>query len=64
MDKYAIMLTEEEVAKLEEFASKSNVKTKIARQARALLLVDKGEFTDSHWTNEKTAEARASRPAR
>lgn len=57
MEKYTVMLTKEEVDELNEITSKGTVKAKIAKQSRALLLLDKGEFTSCHWPIEKTSQA-------
>ncbi|MCD8339987.1 MAG: helix-turn-helix domain-containing protein [Burkholderiales bacterium] len=57
MEKYTIMLTREEVDRLNAITSKGTVKAKIAHQARALLLLDKGEFTDGDMTIKETAKA-------
>lgn len=54
---YRVTLTEEEVARLKQAGSKGFRNAKVVLYARALLLLDKGPFTNDHWTVDQTATA-------
>ena len=55
--RYRITLTESEVEELKRISTTGSTKAKIVLFARALLLLDKGNYTSDHWTVKQTATA-------
>lgn len=57
MARYRVTLTEPEVEELTRISTTGTTKAKIVLFARALLLLDKGDYTHDHWTVEQTSTA-------
>lgn len=54
---YRVTLTEDEVERLKKAGSKGFRNARTVLYSRALLLLDKGEYTKEHWSVEQTASA-------